>query len=228
MKKEDIELWDWNRILFGETPPVFLLEVFMRTFIAFLLLIVVLRLLGKKMNGQLNLTESSVMITLGAIISVPMQMPDRGIVIGIVALLCILILQRGINWLAARNPKVEKITQGSLSILVKDGVINLDAMKRIGVSKQDLFSALREQEYYNLAKARRVYFEACGLMNVYEQKEKRPGLAVYPSDEPDLVKHSEHANEHVACKNCGFVVFKDNHSESCPHCGTKQWMAAIY
>jgi uncharacterized membrane protein YcaP (DUF421 family) len=228
MKKEDIELWDWNRILFGETPPVFIVEVFIRTLITFLLLLVVLRLLGKKMSGQLNLTESSVMITLGAITSVPMQMPDRGVVVGIVALLCVLILQRSINRMSSRSAKVEEVTQGKLSILVRDGVLDLKVMEHNGVTKQDLYSALREQEYHNLAKAKRVYFESCGMLNIYEEKERRPGLAIYPSDEAELVQHSEKDNEHVACKNCGFVAFKDNHSDTCPHCGVNQWMTAIY
>lgn len=228
MKKEDIVLWDWHRILFGETPPVFILEVFLRTIVTFALLLVVLRLLGKKMNGQLNLTETSVMITLGAIISVPMQMPDRGIVLGIVALLIILGLQRAIGWWASKDPEVEKVTQGTLSILVKDGVIDLKMMKHLGVSKQDLFSALREQEYHNLAKAKRVYFEACGMLNVYEEHERRPGLAIYPSDEKEMIEHSEKARTHVACKNCGFVAPTNNHSERCPHCGANQWMPAIY
>jgi uncharacterized membrane protein YcaP (DUF421 family) len=228
MKKEDVELWDWHRILFGEAPPIFLLEVFLRTIIAFALLLVVLRLLGKKMNGQLNLTETSVMITLGAIISVPMQMPDRGIVLGIIALLCILILQRAINWGAAKNVKVENLAQGTLSILVKDGVMDLHMMRHAGVSKQDLFSALREQEYHNLAKAKRVYLEACGMLNVYEEHERRSGLAIYPSDENAMIEHSEKDDAHVACKNCGFVDSKDNHSEKCPRCDASQWMSAIY
>jgi uncharacterized membrane protein YcaP (DUF421 family) len=228
MKKEDVVLWDWNRILFGETPPIFILEVFLRTIVAFALLLVVLRLLGKKMNGQLNLTENSVMITLGAIISVPMQMPDRGIVLGIVALLCIVMLQRAINWWASKDGKVEKITQGTLSVLVKDGVMDLKMMQHLGVSKQDLFSALREQEYHNLAKAKRVYFEACGMLNVYEEHERRPGLAIYPSDQNEMLEHSEKDEAHVTCKNCGFVASKDNHSERCPHCDASQWMPAIY
>jgi uncharacterized membrane protein YcaP (DUF421 family) len=228
MKKEDIVLWDWNRILFGETPPSFILEVFLRTIVSFALLLVVLRLLGKKMNGQLNLTETSVMITLGAIISVPMQMPDRGIALGIVALLCILVLHHGINWWTSRNARIEKMTQGTMSIILKDGVMDLKMMEHAGVSKQDLFSALREQEYHNLAKAKRVYFEACGMLNVYEEHERRPGLAIYPSDEKDMLEHSETDEAHVACKNCGFVVVRKKDNERCPHCQANQWMPAIF
>ena len=51
MKKEEIEPWDWPRILFGQAPPEFLVEVLMRTLIVYLALQVVVRLMGKRMGG---------------------------------------------------------------------------------------------------------------------------------------------------------------------------------
>ena len=103
MKKEEIKPWDWQRIFLGEAPAEFLLEVLIRTIVIYLVLLVVLRLLGKRMDGQLTLTEMAVMITLGAIVSVPMQIPDRGILMGVVALVCALIFQRGWNRVTVKN-----------------------------------------------------------------------------------------------------------------------------
>lgn len=56
-----------------------------------------MRLLGKRMNAQLTVAELSVMIMLGGIVSVPMQIPDRGILQGVLVLACIVALFRGIN-----------------------------------------------------------------------------------------------------------------------------------
>src|SRR5688500_19409545 len=126
MKKEEIEPFDWQRIMFGNTPAEFTVEVFLRTLFIYLVLLVVLRLMGKRMDGQLTITEFAVMITLGAIVSVPMQIPERGLLLGIIALVCILIFERGINWLAVKNQKVEEATQGSLSVLIRKGIMQLD------------------------------------------------------------------------------------------------------
>jgi hypothetical protein len=51
MKKEDIIPWDWQRILFGQAPPEFLLEVLMRTSIIYIALLIIVRLMGKRMGG---------------------------------------------------------------------------------------------------------------------------------------------------------------------------------
>ena len=97
MKKEDIQPWDWQRILFGEAPPEFLVEVFVRTFIIYIALLIIVRLMGKRMGGQLTVSELAVMVTLGAIVSPAMQIPQLGVLMGILILICALIFQRGLN-----------------------------------------------------------------------------------------------------------------------------------
>lgn len=79
MKSEQIPIEDWQRILFGNNPPEFMLEVFIRSVIILFTFLVTARLLGKRMNGQLTLTEMAVMVSLGVVISPIMQLPDRGI-----------------------------------------------------------------------------------------------------------------------------------------------------
>jgi uncharacterized membrane protein YcaP (DUF421 family) len=227
MKKEEIQPWDFERILFGQAPAEFLLEVFVRTLTVYLLLMIVLRLLGKRMDGQLTLTEMAVMITFGAIISVPTQIPDRGILLGIIALVCVLAFQRGLNWLTVKNEAIEKTTQGTMSILVKDGILQLDEMRRAGISKQDLFATLRKEQIFNLGKIKRVYFEACGLMNIYQLEGKsKPGLPIMPSHQIELVKPQVRIEtEHMVCVNCGHIEHKGD--KPCPTCGVNKWMEAV-
>jgi uncharacterized membrane protein YcaP (DUF421 family) len=121
MKKENIHLGDLGCILFGEAPPFFLLEVFIRTLIIYVFLLYTLRWLGKRMSGQLTIMELSVMLTLGAIVSASMQIPDHGILEGVLLLLCALGFQRGISYLGVLSSEFEKLTQGKAGMLIKDG-----------------------------------------------------------------------------------------------------------
>src|ERR1700712_4094690 len=103
MKKDEIHLTDISRILFGQSPPLFLLEVFFRTIIIYICLLLVMRWLGKRMSGQLTIMEMTVMLTLGAIVSVGMQVPDRGIVLSLLVLLVTLAFHRGLGELGFKN-----------------------------------------------------------------------------------------------------------------------------
>jgi uncharacterized membrane protein YcaP (DUF421 family) len=229
MKKEDIHLSDIHRILFGQAPVEFLIEVFFRTLIIYIALLILLKLLGKRMDSQISIIEMAVMLTLGAIVAVAMQMPDRGLLQSLTALVCVFIFQRGVNWMGVKSEKVEDITQGTMTILVKDGVLQLKEMKAAGITKQNVFATLRSRQVFNLGKVKRVYFEACGLFNVYEESHEKPGLPVFPSNEEKFIRLKSRIDEdHVACKNCGNIVNASRQNEKCANCGAQKWMEAIY
>src|SRR3954470_20450032 len=119
MTKDEIHIDDLKRILVGDAPPMFLLEVFIRTIIIYSVLLLFVRWLGKRMAGQLTITEMSVMIMLGAIVSGPMQLPDRGLLQEAFILLMVVMLQRGTTWLGVKNKTVERIVTGKGILLVK-------------------------------------------------------------------------------------------------------------
>lgn len=229
MKKNEIEPFDIQRILFGQNPGEFVLEVLFRTLIIYLFLLLILRLMGKRMDGQLTITEFAVMVMLGAVVSVPMQIAERGLLLGIISLLCILLLHRSINWLAVRRSKLEEITHGTMTVLVKNGILQLGELHRTGMSKQNLFAALRARQIFNLGKVRRVYFEACGLISVYTYENKRPGLPIYPDQEMEFMKErSELVRSNAACSNCGRVVQGAEQERECKNCGVNHWTDAVY
>jgi uncharacterized membrane protein YcaP (DUF421 family) len=228
MKPEEIHLADWQRILFGNNPPEFLLEVFVRSVIILLAFLITARLLGKRMNGQLTLTEMAVMVSLGAIISPIMQLPDRGICLGLVVLTCTLSFQRGLTWLDFKSKRVEAITQGKESLLIEDGVLQLEAMSRARISKQQLFAALRGKQIYNVTKVSRMYMEACGIFSIYTGEEEKPGLSVLPDTDQEVHSIQPAAGSAVvACMNCGNTIQVEEEQEPCPVCQEVEWTQAV-
>jgi uncharacterized membrane protein YcaP (DUF421 family) len=223
MKKEEIKIEDIRRILFGEAPVMFAFEVLIRTTIVYLGLLLALKLLGKRMTGQLTITEMAVMITLGAIVSVPMQMPDRGMLQGLLILLLAVLFLRGINYLSFKKKKAEVVIQGKVNILVTDGIIDLQTLRRLNISKQQLFSVLRNKQIFQLGAVKRVYIEACGLFSVYENENKQPGLPLYPSEDSKLLNMAKGVRE-SACSNCGKVAIEPS---VCDHCGNDKFVPAI-
>jgi uncharacterized membrane protein YcaP (DUF421 family) len=227
MKKQDIIPGDWYRILFGETPAIFLVEIFLRTILMYAALIIIVRMMGKRMGGQLTISELAVMITLGAIVSPGMQMPQTGILLCTTILICALLFQRGLNLLEYKSERFERITQGKLSILVKNGVMQLDEMRRTKVSRQQLFAALRSQQVYNLGDVARVYLESCGLFSIYQEPERRPGLLLFPPDDALIIGFGQRTlDDDIACANCGFTPEEPNRNVNCRECGADQWGTA--
>ncbi|RDV16584.1 DUF421 domain-containing protein [Pontibacter diazotrophicus] len=228
MDKEDIHLWDWERLLLGDAPREFMAEVFVRTLVMYIILIVVLRLFGKRMSAQLSITEMAVMITLGAIIAVPMQIPDRGMLPAIVVLLCALLFQRGLNWLTFINSKFENIAQGKTSLLVAEGCMELKEMKKTTASREQVFAVLRNKNVQHLGQVKRLYLEPSGKFSLFRNEDPLTGLSVLPLQDEDLLTNQPHDNGHYACNNCGNTVESDDKpNDECSRCGANMWTQAF-
>lgn len=83
MNRYEIQLKDVACILFGQAPPIFLLEIFIGAIVAYTHSLLIVRWLGKRMTGEFTLMKTAVMVTPGEIFSTPMQAPDRGILQGL-------------------------------------------------------------------------------------------------------------------------------------------------
>jgi len=224
MKADEIKLGDWQRILFGDVSALFLVEVFFRTLIIYLLLLAIVRWLGKRMSGQLTIIEMTVMVTLGAIVSVPMQISDRGILQGAIILVTALGLHRGVNYFSMKSRKGEKLLYGSPTILVKNGVLQLENMREVRISRQQLFSELRSKNVMNLGKLQRVYLEPSGSFTLF-LREDQFGLALFPPTDHEILSLQKGKKDEMVCQNCGTV--NNTQSRVCYNCKQDLFIAAI-
>lgn len=228
MDEEDIRLDDWERILIGNNPWGFTVEIFIRSLIIYFFLVVVMRLLGKRMNAQLNITDLAVMLTLGAIASVPMQDFEAGILPGILLLIAILLLHQGLTLWSYKNRQIEELTVGKVSLVIKNGVIDVERLKKMRISKDQIFSILRSNGVRHLGQVKRLYSESDGQFSLYKFKEAKPGFSVYPRKDETLPPDTKEDEEHMVCGYCGFLLKHEEASDKCSNCENNDWVKAIH
>lgn len=222
MKKEDIHPGDLRRIILGDAPPEYMLEVLMRTIVIYLAFLVIIRLFGKRTAGQLTVTEMAVVLTLGAIIAPMVQLPDRGVVQGFVLLTCMLLFHRFVVSRSVRSRKVEELTTGKTSTLVKDGILQVEELQATRIPREQLFANIRQRGIYNLGKIKRLYLEPGGAFSLYRQ-ESQPGLMILPSfDDRIRGEFIPAPGDLKACCNCG-TVQKAGEADHCKHCDAQEW-----
>ncbi|WP_162618628.1 DUF421 domain-containing protein [Pedobacter yulinensis] len=217
----------FSRFLIGEAPPEFLLEIILRAGIMYILLLTVLRLMGKRMGGQLTISELAVMLTLGAIVSLPMQTPDKGILQGLLVLVSMLALQRGFTLAGILSPGTERITQGIEQVLVRDGMLDMEKMKGENITQHQLFAVLRQRGIKHLGEVSRVYIEASGLFSIYKAPKPAPGLSIFPDQErPGQALHQD--GNLMVCKACGATAGTPHtYGQSCLNCYNINFEPAI-
>ncbi|HET9957042.1 MAG TPA: YetF domain-containing protein [Polyangiaceae bacterium] len=227
MEPQKISVLEWHRLLMGTTPAAFLLEMLVRCLVVYTFFVLIVRVLGKRMSGQVANLELGVMITLGAIVSVPLQVAERGIVPALVLLLAVLALHQLLSWGTARYFKMEQLVQGHAKLLTKNGELMLDELREVGMSQEQLFSVLRSEKLRHLGEVKRVYLEACGTFSIIRNPTPHPGLSVLPRWDTPLQNRIPRAEELCACRFCGHVVLGSESETACARCSRTEFTAAV-
>jgi uncharacterized membrane protein YcaP (DUF421 family) len=224
----NVTSWDWHRILLGDTQWLFMVEVLFRTGIIYLLLLVMMRLMGRRVAAQLSISELAVMLTLGAAIGVPLQTPEKGILPAAVLLLTALVFQRGLSLLSFKKREIEVATQGDATILVKDGRLVLENMAKARLSPERVHSELRAQNIQHLGEVRRVYLESSGHFSLIKYRTPHYGLWLLPTPDDEMSKRIQ-VNNHYACSRCGHVIqcAPAPEGQECECCDNETWLPAV-
>jgi uncharacterized membrane protein YcaP (DUF421 family) len=226
MDKDTIWLDDIRRILQGEVPLAFYVELLLRAVIVYLLLIVAFRLMGKRMSSLMTRNELAAVSTLAAAIGIPLQTPDRGLLPGLLIAGIVILVQRVIASRGAKKGSFERTTQGHISTLVQDARLQLPAMKECHISRERVFSALRCSGIRHLGEVQRLYLEASGSFTVINAPKPSSGLCIFPEKDREIIQEQPVDNSKMVCSYCGHPQPAPQ-VHHCPNCQHEEWVSAI-
>lgn len=229
MRSYQIFINDWPRVFFGEVPPIFYLEIIIRTAFIYLLLMATMRLMGKRIASQLSRNEMVAMVSLAAAIGVPILDPGRGILPAIIIACIVVSIQRIVSKLASKHQHFEQIAEDDYSILVEDGITFPDRMRKNRITQERLFAELRSKSILHLGQVKRLYLEAGGEFTLIRETDQRPGLAVLPLYDNEFRDRKKIADDLVACGTCGNSSAKTAPGAKgpCERCGAADWHDAF-
>ncbi|WP_129715864.1 DUF421 domain-containing protein [Pedobacter sp. SYP-B3415] len=225
---KELELFDPKRLFLGEVPGMFYLEVILRSAFIFFMLILAMRLMGKRMSSQLSRNEMAAVSSLAAAIGVPLMNPERGVLPGLIVAVVIVAWQMLIAKWSLRRPKFETLSQDDFNVLVRDGVMVCEEMVESRISRERLCAQLRSSEIYHLGQVSRLYLEAGGMFSLVKRDEPIPGLTTLPDwDKAFSEEVTEAADDKVCCWSCGKVYNADQQPAVCEVCQRDNWTTAV-
>ncbi len=146
--------------------PLPILEKLLRPIIIYLVLIVLLRLFGKRELAQLNPFDLVVLLSLSNTVQNAIIGDDNSITGGIIGAFGLL----GINWLVVRilyrTPKLNRMLEGRATTLVRDGKIEHDAVRREALTHEELMEVIHRQGFEHMSQVRRCILEPNGTFYV--------------------------------------------------------------
>ena len=146
---------------------------FVRAIMVYILVLVVMRLMGKREIGQLQPFELVISIMIADLASIPMTDPGVPIFNGLVPILGLLAMHLLITVLNIKSVNLRKITCGKPTILVYRGKIDEEALKKERFTISELQERLRGKDVFNLGDVEFAILETNGEVSVITKPNKR-------------------------------------------------------
>ncbi len=150
-----------------------MLIIFFRAIVLYILVLIVMRLMGKREIGQLQPFELAIAIMIADLASIPMT--DTGVPIsnGIVPILGLLVMHLLISIINLKSMKAREIICGKPRILIYRGKIDEQALKKERFTINELQERLRDKNIVNIFDVEYAILETNGQISVIEKPNKR-------------------------------------------------------
>lgn len=145
----------------------------LKTIIFFVLLIIIIRFLGKREVGELSVFDLVVLLMIADIATLGIQDDWKEVLLSIVALIVILVLQKVIAIISLHSPKFRKLIDCEPSIIIFKGKLNLQEMRKQSYTVDDLITQTREKGIMDLNTIQLAILEPSGELSVFTKADNQ-------------------------------------------------------
>lgn len=150
---------------------------YFRTIFLYLVLLVVIRLMGKRQIGQMEASEFVVTMLVANLASIPMQDSAIPLYSGLVPIITVLGSELVLATLSMRSIRLRKLLCGKPVILIENGKILQNNLRRTRVTINELMGHLREKDVLDLQSVQYAILETNGNLSVFPYPKERPASA---------------------------------------------------
>ena len=152
-------------------------QSFYRTVLFYALLMVSLRLMGKRQIGQMEPSEFVVSMMLANLATIPMENQDISLMEGVLPIATLLALELGMSFVIMKSVVMRKYLCGKPVILIDNGKLLLDSLRRNRVTLDELAGHLRQKDVLDIRSVQYAILETDGSLSVFPFPQEKPASA---------------------------------------------------
>ncbi|MBQ0084589.1 MAG: DUF421 domain-containing protein [Clostridiales bacterium] len=137
-----------------------------RTFILYIFVTIGIRLMGKRQIGDMQPNELVVTLLISEIAAIPLQDTTQPLINGVVAIFVLVIIEIVLSAIAMKSGFIRKILSGQSVIIIENGKIDQQAMKKVRLTVIDLIELLRSKDVFDISTVAYAILEVNGSLSV--------------------------------------------------------------
>ena len=151
--------------------------VFYKTVFFYLILIAVIRLMGKRQVGQMEPSEFAVTMMVANLASMALENPEVPVRIGLAAMGTVLVVERLLSWVSLRSIRLRRVLCGKPVILIDNGRLLRENLRKTRVTLDELSGHLREEGILEIQSVQFAILETNGALTVFPFPQFQPASA---------------------------------------------------
>lgn len=149
--------------------------VFIRTAILYTLVVIVMRLMGKRQIGELQPYEFVITIMISDLAALPMQDTRLPLLLGVIPIVTLLLMKNILSQVQLKSQFARRIIDGEPSILIYNSKINYTALKKQQINIDEIMEELRLAGYFDLDEIQYAILENNGQMSILPVSQSNSG-----------------------------------------------------
>ena len=151
-----------------------MLIVFIRTIILYALIVILIRLMGKRQVGQLQPSELVVSLIIADLAAIPMSNVSIPLLAGVIPILTVFVCEALLSYASLKNQTIRKVLAGTPSLVIVRGEINEEELRKQRFNIDDLIEQLRIKDVPNVQDVEYAILETGGQLSVILKTVKMP------------------------------------------------------
>lgn len=148
--------------------------LFLRAVLLYGVMILVVRLLGKRQLGEFQPYELALTILLADIISEPIGSVSTPLLYGLLPVAAVMAVNGALSIISMKSDKLRAVISGKPTLVISNGVINRRELNRLCLTLSDLLEGLRSAGYLDPAEVGTAIVEANGTITAFPDAVNRP------------------------------------------------------
>lgn len=148
-----------------------------RTLIIYIFIIFAVRIMGKRQISDLQPTELVITLIVSDIASIPLENTEQPLLSGVIPVVILIACEILASFFMLKNSRFRKLICGSPVMVIENGKIKQDAMRKLRLTTEDLCVQLRQLNVFSLDEVQYCIVETNGKVSVLEKPESRTPTA---------------------------------------------------
>ncbi|WP_073024763.1 DUF421 domain-containing protein [Lutispora thermophila] len=151
-----------------------MLIVFIRTIILYFLIVIIMRLMGKRQIGQLQPSELVVALIIADLAAIPMGNTGIPLLAGIIPILTLFVCEAMLSYISLKSQLARRIISGKPSIVIEKGKILENELRKQRFNIDDLMEQLRLKDVFDIQDVEYAILETGGQISILLKTDKKP------------------------------------------------------